>query len=83
MYLEIETTHDILEEVYFMFNGKIKCAKISKVSVEQEHVLQNPYKDLDDVKYTSREKYEVSGYGYTFGSRQLFKTKSELIDSLN
>ena len=82
MTLELETTHDIHELVYLMFNGKIQSGKISQIQVNQSHTLENPFKESSNVRYEYSEKYKVYGYLQTFKISELFKTKSELIDSL-
>ncbi len=82
MTLELETTHDIHEEVFFMFNEKICSGKISKIDVNQSHTLENPFKESSNVRYEYSEKYKVYGYYKIFKISELFKTKSELITFL-
>lgn len=79
MIFEIETTHDMHEEVYFFINGKIEKSNIEQILVNQSHILENPFKKDSNVRYDYSVKYKVSGYLLPFADDKLFKTKHELI----
>lgn len=79
----MKTTHEICENVYFMFNNKICKSIVTVINIEYSLKLHNPYIKDSDVGEEKKERYEVKGYLSFFKHEELFKTKNELIESLN
>ena len=82
MKIEINTTHDIAEEVYFMFNNTIKKGLISEIEIEQTLSLHNPYTRDSDVGEVTKVRYTIKGLGHKFGTNDIFKNQDELINSI-
>lgn len=77
--MKIETKFDIGQEVFFMFNNKVRCEEIEKIRAMVEH------KNKCFATTETRACYWLkpwSGDGDFFSEEKLFASKEELLASL-
>lgn len=75
--MEIKTKYNIFDEVYIIYNNKIKQVIIKGIKI---HIEKKPYLDKTSIKTT----YILYNYNFSteYSEDNIFKTKKELIKSL-